>query len=109
MSKREMKKFYASPGETDGFVNMPLDISGIAVSIFAREDDVIRISFRSVGDVPVNQLANELFGGGGHKNAAGAHYTGTLDEAIQIIKEALPDFYHRIDKQLAPSDLVPND
>ena len=33
----------------------------------------IKISLRSKGDIKVNEVAKE-FGGGGHKNAAGASY-----------------------------------
>jgi phosphoesterase RecJ-like protein len=33
--------------------------------------DTIKMSFRSKGDISINEFA-KLFGGGGHKNAAGA-------------------------------------
>ena len=36
-----------------------------------KEDvDKIKISFRSKGDLDVNQFARKYFNGGGHKNAA---------------------------------------
>jgi phosphoesterase RecJ-like protein len=92
ISKRRLKYFNYRPGDTENIVNMPLQIEGVNISIFLREDNPVRISFRSVGDIPVNRLANELFGGGGHKNAAGARYKGKLSEAVEMIKQAIPKF-----------------
>lgn len=92
ISKRRLKSFNYRPGDTENIVNMPLQIEGVKISVFLREDNPIRISFRSVGDIPVNRLANELFGGGGHKNAAGARYKGKLTDAVEMIKQAIPKF-----------------
>ncbi len=92
ISRRRLAAFNFQPGDTDNIVNMPLQIKGVNISVFLREDNPIRISFRSVGNVPVNRLANELFGGGGHKNAAGARYKGKLSDAVEIIKAAIPAF-----------------
>lgn len=92
ISKRKLKSFNYQPGDTENIVNMPLQIEGVNISIFVREDNPVRISFRSVGDIPVNRLANELFGGGGHKNAAGARYHGKLSDAVDKIKAAIPAF-----------------
>jgi phosphoesterase RecJ-like protein len=58
--------------ETDNFTNYPMSVEGVVVGLLFNEiDDGIKISFRSKGDIPINELAKE-FGGGGHKNAAGA-------------------------------------
>jgi len=37
--------------------------------------------------VPINELARQ-FGGGGHKFAAGAALSMTLDEAIPVLRDA---------------------
>lgn len=90
LTKEELKKFNYKKGDTEGFVNMPLSISGIRCSIFCREEnDRIKISMRSVGDYSVNELANRTFGGGGHKNAAGAESTLTMEETIKKIVSEL--------------------
>jgi phosphoesterase RecJ-like protein len=90
LSKEELNKFNYKKGDTEGFVNMPLSISGIRCSIFCREEnDRIKISMRSVGDYSVNELAGKLFGGGGHKNAAGAESKLTMKETIEKIKNEL--------------------
>ena len=44
---------------------------------------------RSVGDYSVSDLASELFGGGGHKNAAGAESKLTMEETIEKIVSEL--------------------
>ena len=85
----EQKQFNYAIGDTEGFVNMPLQIENINKSVFLREDkDKIKLSFRSQGDVPVNVLA-EKFGGGGHKNAAGGESYSSLENTIVKLKEIL--------------------
>lgn len=89
----EQKRFHMKKGDTEGFSNMPLSISGIKLSVFFREDtDMIKISFRSQGNFPTNKLAAECFGGGGHLNASGAEYVGKLEDAIAIFEKALPKY-----------------
>ncbi len=47
---------------------------------------------RSTGDFPVNKICEERFGGGGHLNAAGGEFDGSLTEAIDAVLAALPDY-----------------
>lgn len=90
LSQEELNKFNYKKGDTEGFVNLPLSINGITRSIFCREDaNGIKISMRSVGDYAVSDLANRAFGGGGHKNAAGAESTLTMKETIKKIVSEL--------------------
>ena len=79
-------------GDTEGLVNIPLSIKDICFSAFLREDtekDMIKISLRSEGTFPCNQVASEYFNGGGHLNASGGEFYGTLEEAIDLFKQAL--------------------
>jgi phosphoesterase RecJ-like protein len=39
---------------------------------------------RSNGNFPVNKVCKEYFGGGGHLNAAGGEFRGTLEEAMNL-------------------------
>ena len=92
LSRAEQKKFQYVKGDTEGFVNMPLSIKNICFSAFLREDtekDMIKISLRSVGTFPCNQVAAEFFNGGGHLNASGGEFYGPLEEAIALFKQAL--------------------
>ena len=99
MTREEQKKFQYSKGDTEGFVNMPLSIKNISFSAFLREDtekDMIKISLRSVGTFPCNEVAAEFFNGGGHLNASGGEFYGSLDEAIDLFKQALVKYQDRL-------------
>ena len=56
--------------------------------------EVYRTSLRSKGDVNVARVA-EMFGGGGHRNAAGCTLTGPWDDAEQRIIALLRDAVDR--------------
>ena len=72
LTKEELERFDFHVGDTEGFVNIPLSIDGINRSVFVREEEKkVKLSFRSQGAVPVNTIAAQHFGGGGHLNAAG--------------------------------------
>ena len=64
-------------------------------SCFLREDTekpMIKVSLRSVGSFPCNQLAAEFFNGGGHLNASGGEFYGTMEEAKKRFEEAIEKF-----------------
>lgn len=93
LSIDEMKKYSATKGDTEGLANLPLEIEGVNCSVLMREDiDYIKLSFRSTGNFPVNKIA-EQFSGGGHMNAAGGEFYGSMEEAkkkyIEIVKGML--------------------
>ena len=92
LTREEQKKFEYKKGDTEGFVNMPLSMKGICFSVFLREDtekDMIKVSLRSVGTFPCNEVAAEFFNGGGHLNASGGEFYGPLEDAIALFKQAL--------------------
>ena len=91
----EYRRFRLKSGDTEGFVNIPLQIQGTRVSIFLREDTerpVIRVSTRSVDDFPCNELCAEFFHGGGHKNAAGGEFWGTMEDAVKLARQAIQKY-----------------
>jgi bifunctional oligoribonuclease and PAP phosphatase NrnA len=72
VTQNSVEQTGADESEVDGFVNYCLSIKGIKIGVlFFELNDGVKISFRSKGTIPVHHLA-ELFGGGGHINAAGA-------------------------------------
>ena len=72
---------------------MPLSIEGVSFSVFIREDkDYIKVSLRSVGDFPCNLFACQYFNGGGHKNASGGEFHGSLEEAVAVFEKGLKEF-----------------
>lgn len=96
----EQNRYNTKKGDTEGFANLPLNIKGIIFSVFIREDnEMIKISFRSQGDFPSNRFAAECYGGGGHLNAAGGEFYGTMDEAITIFEKALPKYAELLKKK----------
>ena len=95
LTKEEQGKFDYIKGDSEGFVNIPLSIKNVRFSCFLREDTerrIIKISLRSVGTFPCNKLAAEFFNGGGHLNASGGEFTGTMAEAKQVFVEALKKY-----------------
>lgn len=102
LTNEEMSRYNFQKGDCDGLVNVPLSVKGIYFSTFIREDkEFVKFSFRSQGDFAVNTIAAEHFGGGGHLNAAGGEFYGTLDEAIAKYRELLPIYckQNNIDKE----------
>ena len=91
ITAEELENFNLQEGDTEGIVNYALGIEGVlmGISLFEKEGK-IRMSFRSVSNVPAVDFAKE-FGGGGHFNAAGAKSDKSLSDTeqklIQIITE----------------------
>ena len=96
LSGQELKEFDYNKGDTEGLVNMPLTIPEVQWSIFMREDpgEVVKVSMRSKGDFTVNLVCQELLGGGGHINAAGGEFRGSLPQALDFILESVSRYEH---------------
>lgn len=103
LTKRDFAETGAAPGESGGFVDIPQSVERIRVVALLTEavepgpdGPVTKVSMRSKGvpfegrePVDVNALCQSL-GGGGHKLAAGARVSLSLDETAAKIVEALP-------------------
>lgn len=97
LSKEDQKQFTLNKGDTEGFVNYPLNIKNIIFSVFIREDDeMIKISLRSQGSFPCNEFAAEFFNGGGHFNASGGEYYGDIADAITLFEKGLEKYTDRL-------------
>ena len=91
LTRDELNRFHYQKGDTEDLVNRPLTIAEIVYSIFLREESgYVKVSTRSKGEFPVNRFCKEIFNGGGHLNAAGGEFYGTMEQAIEIIKKAMP-------------------
>lgn len=86
ITKKDLDDVGALNGDHEGLVDIGRNIEGVEVSIFVREDDGFRVSFRSNGNVLVNNIAAK-FGGGGHNMAAGAKINGSLEETKKMLIE----------------------
>jgi len=79
--------------DLDGIVEYPRSITGVRLALLFRQlaNGRVKVSFRSLGDVDVAELAHR-FGGGGHRKAAGASLDGTLAEAQGKILAAAREY-----------------
>ena len=93
LDKNILKKYYIEDGDTEGFVNEPLSIGKVRMSIFAREESgEVRISIRSKRGTSANRCAKLFFNGGGHKNASGGRLQCSIEEAVEIFHRAVREF-----------------
>lgn len=92
LSREELNRFDYHKGDTEGLVNIPLDIPGVTYSVYLREDepDYVKVSMRSRGDFSVKAICEDHFGGGGHLNAAGGELRTSLDEALRVLMDVMP-------------------
>ena len=100
IKKEELDQFHYMKGDMEGVVNMPLQIKGHKLSIALREDTerpLIRVSTRSVDDLPCNEFCEQFFNGGGHKNAAGGTLECSMEEAVDITLKALEAWRDRLE------------
>jgi phosphoesterase RecJ-like protein len=80
----------ALPTDTEDVINLTLQVGTAQVAMIMVEQQAggFKISFRSRSAVDCSKLA-EQFGGGGHKAAAGAFITGSLEEARARLLDAV--------------------
>ena len=97
LSREDQSQFQISKGDTEGFVNYPLSIKGVIFSTFIREEEgMIKLSFRSQKSFPCNAFAADFFDGGGHLNASGGEFYGTLEEALRIFREGVAAYGEKL-------------
>lgn len=82
LNYKDVKSINALDICPEGIINHSLMIKGVEVGLLFREisPGLIKVGFRSKGDVDVAALAAE-FGGGGHRRASGAKYEGNMEDA----------------------------
>lgn len=94
LSREELHKYGYKKGDLEGLVNVPLQIPKVRLSVLMhQEPDFVKVSARSQGNIPVNKLCEKYFSGGGHMNAAGGEFRGTLEEAREVYITALRRIY----------------
>jgi phosphoesterase RecJ-like protein len=92
LSQKELDQNKYVKGDTEGIVNYGLSIKGVvftAIFIEHRDENIIKISFRSQGDFDVNEFARTHFSGGGHINAAGGKSYLPLKDTVAKFEEIL--------------------
>jgi phosphoesterase RecJ-like protein len=102
ITAEELAEFHSQTGDTEGIVNYALSVEDVIfAAILIDRGDMVKISFRSVGDFAVNEFAKTHFDGGGHKNASGGKSLLSLDETVKKFLELLPQY-----KSLANGALI---
>ena len=90
LAQTELDAFHYVKGDTEGIVNYGLSIKGIdftAIFIENKDENIIKISFRSQGGFDVNQFARDHFNGGGHSNAAGGRSELSMEETVKKFED----------------------
>lgn len=88
LDRKTQREYNMKEGDTEGFVNEPLSIAKVRMSIFAREElKEIRISIRSKKGTSANRCARLFFNGGGHENAAGGKLNIPIGEVEEYIRK----------------------
>ncbi len=89
MPQSLLEKTGAHEWEAEGFSELPRTVNGVEISIMFTEtkEGLAKASFRSRGNISINELAQQ-FGGGGHKYAAGAALSVPLEPAIKSVVAA---------------------
>ncbi|MGM9735626.1 MAG: bifunctional oligoribonuclease/PAP phosphatase NrnA [Candidatus Cryptobacteroides sp.] len=87
LDKKTLEEYGIEEGDTEGFVNVPLDIADVRLSILIKEDEgKARVSLRSKRGTSANRCATRYFRGGGHENASGGRIV--FPDDIRDISEA---------------------
>jgi phosphoesterase RecJ-like protein len=93
LDKKTQNKYQVKEGDTEGFVNMPLSIAGVRMSLLLKEDtDRIRVSIRSKKGTSANRCACLYFNGGGHENAAGGRLNIPIGEVEEYVKNKVQTY-----------------
>ncbi|WP_033566392.1 DHH family phosphoesterase [Sphingobacterium sp. SYP-B4668] len=93
VAKQDLEQFQVTTGDTEGLVNYALSIKGIRLAaLIIDRTELIKLSLRSIGDVPCNEIARKHFNGGGHFNAAGGSAEGDLKSVVDRFKMMLPEY-----------------
>jgi phosphoesterase RecJ-like protein len=96
MSSGALEKYGVRQEDLDGIVEHARSIAGTRMAMFFRDLGYgkVKVSFRSTGEVDVNDFARQ-FGGGGHAKASGALITGSLEEVRERVIAAAQQFLSR--------------
>ncbi len=83
VSQKMMQLYAAVPADLDGIIDQLRVTEGVEAAILIREEGCqqYKVSMRSNGKVDVNKICG-LFGGGGHKMAAGCMMNGSVHDVI---------------------------
>lgn len=101
LKEKDLRRFSSKTGDTEGLVNYALSIEGITLgALFKETDEGVKISLRSTGNFPANEIASRFFNGGGHRNAAGGRVFDSLEETIERFTQILTEYKDQLEKEM---------
>lgn len=93
LSAKDISDGHVESHELTGLINEVMKLKDVDCAVLVREEQrpgeqepSVRLSLRSKRKYDVNAIAAELFGGGGHKRAAGATSRLTLADTVAVIR-----------------------
>lgn len=93
LDKAELEAAGSLPGDTEGIVNFALSVKHVVLAaFFSMREGEVKISLRSKGNFSVNDFAKQHFNGGGHFNAAGGSFKGSVIDAVTHFESVLPAY-----------------
>lgn len=97
----DQKKFDYLSGESEGFVNLPLQTKHVRLSALFTEttEGYVRVSLRSKRGFSANQLSQQFFNGGGHENAAGGRLYIPIKDVPAYFENAVRTFMEQMEGQ----------
>ncbi len=100
LSKEDLAQFNIVTGDTEGLVNYALSIKGIRLAaLIIDRTELRKLSLRSIGEIPCNEICKQYFNGGGHLNASGGSSSDDLATVIRTFKSILPEYKEILTKK----------
>jgi phosphoesterase RecJ-like protein len=86
-----LSKFNVDTEDTHAFINNLLVLDNIKIALMFKEmGPLVKVSFRSIGDIDVGVMAHAL-GGGGHDHSAATVIQGKLQDVIKTTVEKVQE------------------
>jgi len=93
IGESEIQKYNIQTGDTEGLVNLPMSIQEVRMSVLIiKRPDMVKLSIRTKGSIPANEICSKYFEGGGHLNASGGKSAESLIETVKKVKSILPEY-----------------
>lgn len=91
LDKDDYKHWSIGRGDTEGIVNYILMVRNMKMAIFISEQqNITKLSFRSKGNINVQEICHTHFNGGGHRNASGGQLKANITDTLAKVREIIP-------------------
>ena len=93
LTKDDYTNFDIQRGDTEGIVNYLLTMPRVEIAAFiTQQPKLVKLSFRSKGEISVQAMAREHFNGGGHLNASGGYSFQPLNTVVRKFKNVVSNY-----------------